>query len=96
MPLKTSTQPEEAQVIALKILEFLASDRARLEDFRDITGMALAEIPGLADDPQFLAGVLDYLSGNQSLLLLFTEMEGLDPESVMRARRLLPGASHDI
>jgi hypothetical protein len=91
MPKQTSIGSEEAQVIALKILTFLASDGDRLGAFLAACGLGPAELKSGARDPQFLAGAMDYLLGDESLLLAFAENGGLDPRAIAGARRFLPG-----
>jgi hypothetical protein len=96
MPRTPFPNIEEAQVIALKILGFIAKDEARLEVFLKTTGCLPAAVAALADKPHFQAGVCDYLLANQSLLLVFAEMEDIRPETISQARRLLPGSSDDV
>ena len=96
MPGKSSVNVEYAQVIALKILGFLAEDEDRFEVFLKTTGCSPGALAGLAGDLHFLAGVCDYLLANQPLLLVFAEMEEIPPETIMRARRLLPGSTLDL
>mgnify|MGYP003422825505 FL=1 len=86
----------EAQVIALKALAFLASDEERFGRFIDVTDLSPQAIRRQAADPVFLAGVLDHLRSDQTLLYLFAETENLLPERIDRARRGLPGATHDF
>ena len=93
---RPSETVEDAEVIALKALGFLASDPERLERFLAVTGLSLQAIRGQAAAPAFLAGVLDHLRADQSLLFLFAEAEDLAPERIDRARRLLPGAASDF
>lgn len=83
----------ESEAIALKMLGFIANDESRLAAFLNLTGTPPSQLPALALDSQFLAGVFDFVLADQSLLLLFAESEALEPESVAGARRLLPGAS---
>ncbi|MBM3520013.1 MAG: DUF3572 family protein, partial [Alphaproteobacteria bacterium] len=45
----------------------------------------------LAGEAQFLAGVLDHLRSDQSLLLAFAESQNLDPAVVDLAARSLGG-----
>ena len=87
---------QNAEVIALKALAFLASDEQRLARFLDATGLSLEAIRGAAADPAFLAGVFDYLRADQTLLFEFAEAEGLAPEAIDRARLTLPGSADDI
>jgi hypothetical protein len=87
-PLKPSSQ--EAEVIALKALAFLANDAPRLERFLVLSGMNPGDIREAAANPQFLAGVLNHLLQDESLLLTFTADEGLDPRlPVLAAETLL-------
>ena len=44
-----------------------------------------------ARETAFLGGVLDYLLGDEKLLVAFSEAQGLAPEAVIGARRRLPG-----
>jgi hypothetical protein len=76
-PLKPSS--EEAEVIALKALAFLATDAPRLERFLALSGINPGDIHEAAGSPQFLAGVLNHLLQDESLLLTFTAGQGLDP-----------------
>lgn len=95
--LKDTPQPApESEVIALKALGFLASETERLERFMALSGLTPAAIRKQASEPQFLAGVLDHVLADQTLLLLFAESEGFTPGAVATARRQLPGAPVDF
>lgn len=85
-PLKLSS--EEAEVISLKALAFLANDGERLGRFLALSGIDPADIRAAARNPQFLAGVLNHLLQDESLLLTFTADEDLDPR--------LPGLAAEI
>ena len=87
---------EEAEVIALKALGFLAGEPERLERFMSLSGLTLAAIRKSAADPAFLAGVLDHLLSDQTLLLTFVENCGFSPSDVQMSRQRLPGASLDF
>jgi hypothetical protein len=86
---------EEAQIMALNALVFLASDDDRLLDFVAITGLALEDVRDSADNPVMLAGVMDYVLHNEPLLIAFAEDHSLAPDQVVLARNYLPGGSHD-
>jgi hypothetical protein len=93
---KKSESSEDAEVIALKVLHFLASEPERLERFMDLSGLSLDTIRTSAADPAFLGGIIDYILADQSLLLIFAEENGLKPESLAQIRRKLPGAAVDF
>jgi hypothetical protein len=86
-----SINAEAAQVIALKMLAFLASDSDRLGAFLAASGLGPADLKSGARDPQFLAGVMDYLLGDESLFLAFAENSEMSPAAIAGARRSLPG-----
>jgi hypothetical protein len=82
---------EEAEVIALKALGFLANDMARLERFLALSGVSPQGIRQAAESPQFLAGLLQHLLTDESLLLTFTAEQDLDPRLPALAAALLAG-----
>ena len=97
--MKPNSSPEtnaEAEIIALKVLGFLASEPERLSRFMDLSGLDVGAIRSSAADPAFLGGLLDHLLGDQTLLLIFAEEHGLKPERIAQLRRKLPGASLDF
>ena len=91
----TTGNTEEAEIIALKALAFLASDEERLNRFLDITGLSPQAIRKQAAEPAFLGGVLDHILSDQTLLFLFAENDDIPPQRIERARALLPGAAHE-
>lgn len=93
---KTKSNSEEAEIIAINALGFLASDSERLQRFMDLSGLDVAEIRAGAANPAFLGGILDHLMADESLLLVFAEEQQLRPERIAQLRRKLPGASVDF
>ncbi len=79
-------------MLAVQALAFIAQDGERLGRFLAVTGIGPAEIRQSAREPHFLAGVLDHLAGDETLLLAFAEHAGVDPAEISRACRVL-GAS---
>ena len=61
---KITESTEDAEVIALKALSFLATDPERLSRFMDLSGLGIGDIRASAEDPAFLGGVLDHLLAN--------------------------------
>jgi hypothetical protein len=89
---KSSITQDEARVIALKALTFLVADPNRLSRFMALTGTAPETIRASASMPGFLSGVLEYLCGDQSLLLGLAGLEEIDPDRIEAAARCLAEA----
>ncbi len=85
-------ESEQAEVVALKALAFLALEADRLGRFLGLTGMGPEQVRERCSDPEFLAGVLDHVLSDETLLIAFVEERGLDPLLPAAARRELPGA----
>jgi Protein of unknown function (DUF3572) len=83
---------EEAEIIALRALAFLATDADRLGRFMALCGVSPAELRGAAGNRQFLGGILTHLLQDESLLLTFTADAELDPRLPAMAAELLNGS----
>lgn len=93
---KTPHNSEEAELLAIHALGFLAAEPERLQRFMDLSGLDVAAIRAGAAKPAFLGGILDHLLADESLLLIFAEDRGMRPERVAELRRKLPGAAVDF
>ena len=93
MARKSPLNSDEAQVIALNALAFLAADGDRLRRFLGLTGLTPEAIRAHVIELSFLYGVLEHLRADQSLLLIFTEQQGLEPGVIDSACRLLEEAT---
>lgn len=82
---------EEAEAIALKALTFLVRDEHRLNALQEATGIDLATLRTHAAERGMQIAVLDHLLSDESLLLMFVEDEGLDPNLPRLARMKLGG-----
>jgi hypothetical protein len=80
---------DEAETLAIKALQFLASDPARLGRFLALTGIGPAELKASAGEPHLLAAVLDHLMRDESLLLVFAAEYRISPELIALAHRNL-------
>ena len=78
-----------AEELAVKALIFLAADEERTLRFTGISGLCLENLRAAAKSPEFLAGVLDYLAGDESLLLAFAANGCIDPAQIQRAQAIL-------
>ena len=88
----TDMSRDRAELIAAQALQFLASDEDRLARFVGLTGIDGAAIRDHITESVFLAGVLDYLLADESLLLEWVETSGLAPEDPGLARMALADA----
>ncbi len=78
-----------AEEMAVAALTFIAQDGERLGRFLTLSGLEPGNLREAAAEPSFLVGVLDYLSGDEALLLAFAAAFQIDPTSIATAQRLL-------
>lgn len=84
--------PDHAATLALQALAFLVASEPDMDRFLDQTGLDTASLRARADEPDFLASVLDFLLSNEELLLRFCDEASIDVRSVHMARHVLSGA----
>jgi hypothetical protein len=77
---------EQAEAIALSTLSYLIADEERLNRFLGMTGLQPDTIRSAAASPGFLAAVLDYVAGDEPLLLDLAKAMDTKPERIMEAR----------
>jgi hypothetical protein len=88
---KQSASADSARSIAVSALAFIAADPDRLNRFLNLTGLGPHNLRTAAADPAFTGSVLDYLVGDEELLIAFAADAGLKPEAVARAHAALCG-----
>jgi uncharacterized protein DUF3572 len=88
---RQSANPDFAQSVAVRALAFIAADDDRLSRFLSLTGLGPHNLRTAAAEPAFLSSVLDYLAGDEELLVSFAADAGLKPDAVARAREALCG-----
>jgi hypothetical protein len=84
---------DQAEIIALKALEWLAADPELFEVFLSASGLAREDVNAHAADPAFLGGVLDFVLQADSHVLALAETCGIAPETPRAARAALPGGA---
>jgi hypothetical protein len=89
MKRRTSGTKEAAETLAIQALAFIAEEPERLSAFLGATGLAPDRIRESATQPHFLAGVLEHMLADESLLVAFADSAGLDPADVARARNAM-------
>src|SRR5262245_45406948 len=80
---------EQAEVLAIAALSFLASEPERLGVFLAVSGIGPESVRAAAREPHFLAGVLDHVASDEQLLVAFATHAGIDPVDVGRAQMAL-------
>ena len=78
-----------AEEIAILGLSFLAADAERLGQFLALTGAGPETLAKARTEPDVLASVIEYLLGDETLLLEFSSEHSLAPETVQTAWDLL-------
>ena len=89
IPKRHAINAEAAESLAIQALAFLAEEPERLGRFLAITGVGPEDVRTAAREPGFLAGVLEYLTGDEPLLIEFATLLGMDPADVARASTML-------
>jgi hypothetical protein len=82
---------EAAEMLAIQALAFIAEETDRLDGFLALTGLERERIREAAREPSFLAGVLEHMLGDESLLVAFSQRAGIDPTEIARASSALGG-----
>ena len=82
---------EHAETVALKALTFVLSDAGLRNRFIAVSGTAPGDFESQIENPDFLAGVLDFLLANEPDLMAFCEAAQLDPEVPSKAHWALVG-----
>lgn len=91
MSLQSDNARDAAETIALRALAFLAGDGERLGRFLALTGIGPDALRSQAREPQMLAGVLDHMMQDETLLLVFAAEAGVKPETIAAAHFVLAG-----
>ncbi|CAN7419401.1 DUF3572 domain-containing protein [Brucella pseudogrignonensis] len=89
--MKTLLSQTDAENLAVEALVWLAQDKDLLPRFLALTGIEASSIRSAAQEPGFLAGVLQFFLGHEPTLIRFCEETGRDPALIEKAMALLPG-----
>ena len=80
---------EAADQTAVAVLGWLASEPDMLGRFLALSGLEAGQLRQAVNDPDFLAGMLDFVMAHEPTLLAFCEASGTKPEDVASAWRHL-------
>jgi hypothetical protein len=82
---------QNAEILGLKALGWLAGDPKALERFTDACAIEGPDLRRVAERPETIAAVLDFLLLNEDLLLGFCDTASVPLQDVHRARHCLDG-----
>lgn len=84
---------ESAEILAIEALSWLVGNDELLPVFLNSTGASAGDVRARAQDPEFLASVLDFLLMDDAWITRFCADADCPPELPMRARAALPGGT---
>lgn len=85
-------QHEQAEVIALQGLAWLATNEDLCPIFLGASGGSVDDLRERATDPAFQAAVLEFITMDDAWVVAFCDSIGLGYDQPLRARYALPGA----
>lgn len=88
-PKNVTAGREAADQTAVAVLGWLASEPDMLGRFLALSGLEAGQLRQAVNDPDFLAGMLDFVMAHEPTLLAFCEASGTKPEDVASAWRHL-------
>ena len=80
---------DDAEALAVAALSFLAEEPETLGRFLGATGLGPETLRAAAGEPGFLAAVLEFVMGDEALLLVFAERRRVRPMLIAAARHAL-------
>jgi Protein of unknown function (DUF3572) len=81
----------DAQDLAIRALSWLSAQEELWPGFLNASGVDMAGLRQAAAEPEFLAGVLGYLTQDDGWIAAFCDAEGYHYAAPMAARRALAG-----
>ena len=87
-------QQEQAEVIALQGLAWLAGNDDLCPTFLGASGGSVDDLRDRATDPAFLGAVLEFITMDDAWVMAFCDTIGLAYELPLQARYALPGAQN--
>lgn len=89
----TTSDPQD---IAISVLTWLAGEPDLLGRFLALSGLEASGLRQAAQEPGFMAGVLNFLMGHEPTLMQFCQATGTEPEHVSRAFKVLSSENSDL
>jgi hypothetical protein len=89
--LKQDRVDANGEDIAIRALVWIAGNEQMMHRFLDLSGIDASQIRQAAQEPAFLAGVLQFILAHEPTLNEFAAAENLHPSAVGQALKSLPG-----
>ena len=86
---------ERHTVMALNAIQHIAADEHLLGAFVQQAGVSPDVFRARIMEPEFQAGIMDFIMSDEQVALDFCAAFGHPPESLKQVRRALPGAGMD-
>lgn len=86
-------QRKDAEILALQALGWVMAQEDLASAWLAASGASTDSLRARAGDPEFLAGLLDFLLSSDALVTGFANDAGMAPAALLQARRLLPGGA---
>jgi hypothetical protein len=83
--------PENAEILALEGLGWLAGEEDGIQKFLDQSGIDVATLRQAAGNPETSVAILDFLLAHEDLLMRFCESASVSPKDLHLARHRLGG-----
>jgi hypothetical protein len=87
-------QQEQAEVIGLQALAWLAGNDELCPTFLGASGGSVDDLRDRATDPAFLGAVLEFITMDDAWVIEFCDTIGMAYEMPLQARYALPGAQN--
>jgi len=82
---------DQAEVLGLKALSWLASSDELLPVFLGASGASISDLRDRVNDAAFLGAVMDFLLMDDAWVVEFCDSAGVAYASLVEARTMLPG-----
>lgn len=92
MPPRDPRHAPDPETLALLALAHIAGDETLFARFFALSGLDEASLRARAAEPAVLGGVLDFVLGDERLVVTLAETFEVPADAFARARRKLPGA----
>jgi len=93
MPMRPPKNAPDPETLALLALAHIAGDDVLFARFFALSGLDADSLRARAAEPAVLGGVLDFVLGDERLVIALAERFDLPADAFARARRKLPGAA---